>query len=890
MQKKSNIIARIIFLLLLSYPLYAAVNVFINLYSSKTEQVKTLSHFKPVNDLVNSASDTHYQFGSADLELSMSVNPTNPSVGSTATFYMSVTNNGPDAIESAGINALLPSGFAYVGQSLGSNSAYYDEISGVWKVVGLKSGDVAEIKIDAKINNCDTFIAEIFTSSEPDPDSTPSNGVTTEDDYATSGKGCSGGDKGADLGIEKTVDNPLAAPGTTTAFILTLTNYGPTDASNIHVYDVLPAGVTFVGYGTSSGTSTYDALTGLWYIPTLANGAQEVLKIEVEVGKECPITNKVFIKGANEVDSNAANDTSEAVINNCESSGGGTGGMESNGRLARLVATRNFNNLQNEAKGIVAATPAFNAQYRMSTANKHASVASIMELVPTTGPLNSTSVVSTPSDLIGITNATGVFSVDYLNAQQRRLAVVLATTTPDASTYEHTKVVCDRLNGASLEEITQVSVQNRNFLMTQLRHPNSETDYSISFVVYQQGNTFYVDSQFRREQYKPITTGAEVLNFQVWSVVPQFTKDMVAQILTSLAKQGKVEVAPNQAPTIPAVYIRSGHYEQGKLMLNLVNTTGATSISLNGTQARTETEARAAFSRTVTIPATRTSTVEVPVGNLFDLGFSVTTANNANSDELYVADGSWGSSADDSKITTFNVSAPKTAALANSFVIDRDLEMAGSVKTSVAAFRFLQAGAYATNLSAYNSLRFDAKGSGTVKIVLEKAGITTWDHYATTITLTPETKSVEIPFSAFRRSNGQAGLTAEDLTQVVFYVNGNGQTETAFNLNVSNMAFVKHSSVATESNEQPKAIELSQNFPNPFNPSTAIQFNLPSASNVKVTVFDMMGRSIAVLANGNFSAGAHSLNFDATALPSGTYFYRLEAAGQNMTKKMTLLK
>jgi hypothetical protein len=88
----------------------------------------------------------------------------------------------------------------------------------------------------------------------------------------------------------------------------------------------------------------------------------------------------------------------------------------------------------------------------------------------------------------------------------------------------------------------------------------------------------------------------------------------------------------------------------------------------------------------------------------------------------------------------------------------------------------------------------------------------------------------------------------------------------------------------------PVQFELSQNFPNPFNPTTDISFALPQASDVRLGVYNMLGQQVAVLAQGTFEAGWHTVNFDAANLPAGLYFYRIEANDFTAIKKMMLLK
>ncbi|NOS83859.1 MAG: T9SS type A sorting domain-containing protein, partial [Ignavibacteria bacterium] len=83
---------------------------------------------------------------------------------------------------------------------------------------------------------------------------------------------------------------------------------------------------------------------------------------------------------------------------------------------------------------------------------------------------------------------------------------------------------------------------------------------------------------------------------------------------------------------------------------------------------------------------------------------------------------------------------------------------------------------------------------------------------------------------------------------------------------------------------------LSQNYPNPFNPATTIKFAVPVAGLIKLSVYDILGREIEILANENLSAGTYSVNWNASNYPSGIYFYRLEGNEFTETKKMVLIK
>lgn len=90
--------------------------------------------------------------------------------------------------------------------------------------------------------------------------------------------------------------------------------------------------------------------------------------------------------------------------------------------------------------------------------------------------------------------------------------------------------------------------------------------------------------------------------------------------------------------------------------------------------------------------------------------------------------------------------------------------------------------------------------------------------------------------------------------------------------------------------EIPNYYSLSQNYPNPFNPSTVIKFTLPEAQNVNLTVFDILGREVISLVNEHKNSGTYEVNFDATELSSGVYFYRLVTDNFSDTKRMLLVK
>jgi hypothetical protein len=97
-------------------------------------------------------------------------------------------------------------------------------------------------------------------------------------------------------------------------------------------------------------------------------------------------------------------------------------------------------------------------------------------------------------------------------------------------------------------------------------------------------------------------------------------------------------------------------------------------------------------------------------------------------------------------------------------------------------------------------------------------------------------------------------------------------------------------SVGEQSSDVPLTTSLTQNYPNPFNPETRIGFTLASRQYVRITVFDVLGREVAILLDGVAEAGSHTVRWDAKASPAGTYFCRMTSEGTMQVRRMSLIQ
>jgi hypothetical protein len=144
--------------------------------------------------------------------------------------------------------------------------------------------------------------------------------------------------------------------------------------------------------------------------------------------------------------------------------------------------------------------------------------------------------------------------------------------------------------------------------------------------------------------------------------------------------------------------------------------------------------------------------------------------------------------------------------------------------------------------------------------------------------------------NCFVISAGPINLNVNDSVVIGYaVVKGNDLNEIRNNSNTAKNRF-NVIGIEQISTIVPEKFALYQNYPNPFNPSTTIKFDLAKRDDVKIKIFDIIGREVVILHSGMLDAGRYKVNFDATNLSSGVYFYRLESTNFTDVKKMIFVK
>jgi LPXTG-site transpeptidase (sortase) family protein len=239
---------------------------------------------------------------SADIAVTKAVDNTRPNQGTNVTFTVTATNNGPSNATGVLVTDLLPAGLTFV-SAVPSGATTYNSGTGVWTIGALANGANATLSIVATATGTTAVTNTATKTAETQPDPVAGNNTAS---VTVTGQA-------ADIALAKIVSNATPDLGSNVTFTVTATNNGPNNATGVQVTDSLPAGLAFVSSTPSAGT-TYSAVTGLWNIGALANGASATLSIVATVNTTAPITNTATKTAEDQPDPAAGNNSAGATV------------------------------------------------------------------------------------------------------------------------------------------------------------------------------------------------------------------------------------------------------------------------------------------------------------------------------------------------------------------------------------------------------------------------------------------------------------------------------------------------------------------------------------------------------------------------------------------------
>ncbi|WP_025741593.1 DUF6923 family protein [Aquimarina pacifica] len=565
---------------------------------------------------------------------------------------------------------------------------------------------------------------------------------------------------------------------------------------------------------------------------------------------------------------------------------GNNGGLESNGDLANLIAKRNFirtktNAVFNTKKTQKSFQPGIKS-YKSSN-NEDLSVH-----FPKTGMLGTeTTYVSSPEDLLGITNAQSVFSVDYYDGEER-VAAALATSTK-GTIYDHSKTICDRLNGSTLLDVRTVNIKNHTLVSTRIMRATGEIEYTLTFSIKKEDAENEVYSLWNINEYP----AGDYINFQVWGGSVSQVSNIANHILDSFLANKPIR-SHKVSNSIPTVFVQKGFYANGKLTLDIINKLGATHMIFNGNIRKTEQTSETNINKTIALSGAYSEQISIDTGHLFDIGFSIAGEHSTKLDALYLADGPWGIDylQQGVVIDSFEVIEHHKKASDHEYTIERNAIVQGEVKETINLFRNILAGDLTFDVSNFDAVQFEMTSNTDIELILVTEGLTDWNNRLRyTITATDENTMHTISFADFTNNNNKS----EEINRVrgiVFSVQGDYQTFIPFYLSVSDLAFTNTTkdTPAPESVEELEESEVAEiieeetvqiieevskpirlmNYPNPFTTTTTIQ--LPDTTNetLEIMVIDMVGRTVR---HEQVASKTTALTFKTRNLTPGMYQY-----------------
>ncbi len=246
-----------------------------------------------------------------NLSLTKEIDNPTPRVGETFSYTITVSNSGPDTATNIVVVDTLPEQITLVGNA--PESGTFVESTRTWTIASLAAGASTTLRLDGRIDSvaglpADDPIntglintAEVMSVDQTDPNSTPGNGVESEDDQDS----VSVRVPIADISLEKTTLTPAPNIGETASFQIVVRNDGPDLATNLVIADMLPAGLTYVSNSPSDTDSDYDPDTGLWTIPALSVGQSISLQINADVTAAGTFTNTAELIAVDQDDSDS---------------------------------------------------------------------------------------------------------------------------------------------------------------------------------------------------------------------------------------------------------------------------------------------------------------------------------------------------------------------------------------------------------------------------------------------------------------------------------------------------------------------------------------------------------------------------------------------------------
>ncbi|MDB4297724.1 hypothetical protein N9901_03110 [Flavobacteriaceae bacterium] len=556
---------------------------------------------------------------------------------------------------------------------------------------------------------------------------------------------------------------------------------------------------------------------------------------------------------------------------------GNDGGLESNNRLSQKINKRNYFRSKAGDKFNPAKSPSFKRKSRTLNDTKLLGT-NISDYIPVDAITTTNIVTSTPQDLIDLTNADQVVAVDYMNKTET-VASVLALRTK-YGVYEHTKYICDRLFGGELLSVSTMYLDEQPFIKSVVKNPGGEIEYVVSFAARCDDSAWTVESHWNLDKYP---AADEYFNFQIWSNSIDDLYKLASSIIASLKEFKNIEAYNTSAA--PSVYVRSGNYKAGELMLNVVKNTSEGQINMTGGYRTTETAETEFINASVEATGYVTS-VAYETGMLFDVGLRLEDTEGGVPDDVFLSDGPWGldDSAPGTAVKDYSIYSNDGPVNLDSYLVERNIEIKASVENYVSVYKAFSPRFRPVDLTGFNSVKLDSKGSGILQVVLMKESISNWeDQFKYEINLSEDLRTSEVSLANFKNSLGES-VNVNDVTMMVFVMENHEGTTVEKELTLENVQFVHNESlnnsfIETTSSSSEKAF---------VNTSKVVFYSSKTAA-YNFSIYNVSGGLVHSV-TGDTELGENIITYSNSNLKQGVYYYTLSIDDENVFKGKLLFK
>ena len=494
---------------------------------------------------------------------------------------------------------------------------------------------------------------------------------------------------------------------------------------------------------------------------------------------------------------------------------------------------------------------------------------SLRNYLPKTGMYTSkVENVSIAKELLELKNIKEILSFNYYQGSEI-ISSVVATKT-EGAIYNHSKVICDRLNGASLEDISTVLIKGHQIIKSKIKSVSGKTAYSLNFSIKTGDKESQLFSFWSIDQY----AAGFYQNYQIWGT--SFTQILaIANYIIEKHTIKKGLVSRKVENILPNVFVKTGAYSNGVLTLNIINKTNESEIDFVGNIAETEISNHNSVTNSYSLSGNYNEVLAIETGVLFDIGFSIQVNNSTQKDVLYIAEGPWGLDYLDTyaTVSNFDIDTAEMGYLEDVYDVDRNVIASGDVKGNINLFRHILPENKALNVENYNFINFKIINNEPIEIVIMQDENRAWENRIRyTVLANSEEKEYNISFDDFTDAAGNS-VEISNIKTVVFSIIGDYTNYKPFNINLKQLSFRTNTVLAVDDINSKGNLKL-MNYPNPFSSSTTIQ--LPTTSEyVLIQVYDLMGRVVDAKKINTKSTSSKKVAYNAPQLKNGVYKYRL---------------